>query len=625
MKLNKEQKDAVRHMDGPCIVTAVPGSGKTRTLTSRVIHLVQEGVNPKNILCLTFTNKAAEEMRSRVAKHIGQNADRVWISTFHSLCVAVLRKFGNLIGLSPSFSIYDDKDQRELLSKLSRMYEYECGKYEVYDMAKISNDFREDLVEFSDIAGPLNPLQANIIDEYIKTLDEFDAVDFSGLLSKTHLLLKEHEDVSQRLGNKFKYILVDEAQDTNKIQYEIVKLIGYHKNVFVVGDLQQSIFGWRGARPDNLEHMKNDFGEVEEIVLHSNYRSTAKILLSAENLIHHNNNAKKVKLVAERGDGHDVVIIPCYTPEDEAARLAQRIVHLKHHNNYNWSDFAVLYRENRLSKTIEMVFQSENIPYKITGGFSFFDRSEIKTAMSYFSFLANPKDTISFARAVQNPRRKIGDIAIGKLERLCKSDEISMIDACNNSGSIGLSKEGQSNLKAFISLFEKHRSLMKNFSVGKVCTGLIMDSGYYSYIQQMSQQDPDFQKKIDNLDEFLSGIEDFASQNPSASLSDYLHNIQLSSDNDNKDGNEVNLMTMHSAKGTEYPVVCIIAAETDIIPHKRSIAENGEEEERRLFYVATTRAKDRLYISYCESRRKFRKKISASYPTPFLKEMNIVV
>jgi DNA helicase II / ATP-dependent DNA helicase PcrA len=629
MLLNKEQKTASEHVDGPCLVTAVPGSGKTRTLAARVINLVQSGVNIKHILCLTFTNKAADEMKHRIAKQIGQQSDGIWISTFHRLCVAILRKYHDKCGISSSFTVYDDGDQKELMSKIARMNEYDCSKYEIYDMIKAANDFREDTEDFHQALSSLKPIQVNIIDEYLKTIDEFDAVDFSGLLYKTYLLLIKHNDVVDKLSNKFKYVLVDEGQDTNTIQYEIIKRIARHGNIFVVADQNQSIFAFRGAKPENLDRLKKDFENVKCYTLPRNYRSTSEILSAAQRLIRNNPNAKDVSLVSDRGSGHGIRIATLSHPEAESDYLVSRIQQLRHEYNLEWKDFAVLYRTNQQSKAPEISLRQADIPYHIFGGFSFFDRAEIKTTIAYLSLLVNPRDTMSFARAISNPKRKIGDTTIGRIERIAQQKQIPILEACKtiDQTSVSISAIGREKLRQFVEVIEQHHKMLDDRDgIGKVAAGLLHESGYYRHMEQASETDPDFQKRVENIDEMISNIYDFGSKNPDGDLSDYLQKAQLMSPDDQPIDNAVNLLTMHSAKGLEFPVVFIIGAEKGIVPHVMAEKEGREDEERRLFYVAMTRSEDHLFITSCESRLKFNRRLRRNdllpcYPSPFLFEI----
>ncbi len=627
MILNTEQQSAVEHLDGPCIVTAVPGSGKTKTLTSRVINLIKEHqVEPRRILCLTFTNKAAEEMKNRVASSLGEAiSDNVWISTFHSLCLAILRRHSSLVGLDSNFTIYDEKDQKELIAKVARMQGCEDYKnWELKEIARVTNNCREDLESIETHLNSLSDIHRSIAKEYISLLDEFNAVDFSGILYKCWLLLSKNKEISDNLSSRFKYLLIDEGQDTNTIQYEIVKKIASHNNVFVVADYQQSIFSWRNARPENLLLFKKDFEDVKEITLPRNYRSTSSILEAAERLIHHNSNARNVILHSVRGKGHEVVVKDFPSPEMESIFTVRNIEAIKSKILCKWSDFAVLYRTNQQSKLVEMQLRRLQIPYRIVGGFSFFDRKEIKTALAYLSFLNNPMDTISFARAISTPRRGVGETSVGRIERLCQQQKTSVLDVCENTEKIpGLGKKSWEKLSEFLSIVERYRRRLNEFP--EIVYSFLKETGYYDHITEVSVYDPDSRKRIDNLDELLLSISNFTkARSKSTTLSDYLQSIKILSDDRLDDDDAVTLLTMHSAKGLEFPIVSIIGVEKDIVPHKMAVRDRGEEEERRLLYVGVTRARDLLILSYCTLRKQFFKNRSSSKPTspsPYIEEM----
>ena len=628
LKLNTEQKLAVLHKDGPCLVTAVPGSGKTRCLTERIAYLVKSvGVLPENILAVTFTNKAADEMKDRVAKSIGQLSKKVWISTFHTLCLAILKKYGHLSGVHKGFSIYDDKDQKALLSKIARMHEWEdCSPSDIMRLQTLVNEIREELINVDSLGNEVDGRDKDIINEYYETLTEFNAVDFSGMLYQTWKVLKNNGIVREKLRNKFKYVLEDEGQDANKIQYEILKFLAPPPdgNIFIVGDACQSIFAFRGAKPENLIKMTQEYNDVKSIILPRNYRSTSNILDLAQKLIRNNERASDVELIAERGSGKHVKVCPCDDPDNEAYLIAQRIKHLRSNYKYSWDDFAVLYRSNHLSKFLEMGFRKYGVPYKIVGGFSFFDRAEIKTALAYLSFFENPHDTIAFNRLISHPKRGVGDVLIGKLERRCQKEKINMLDACMNLENMSkINAKARSSLNKFIALYEKNKD---NTSPLDIATSLLRDSGFYSHLEEQSKQDPSHQKRISNVDELLIGIGDFVEQNPSATIADYLQSTQLLNSSDNASEEGVTLLTMHASKGREWPSVHVVGVETNIVPHFKSVAEGDVEEERRLFYVAMTRAQDDLHISYCKTRKAFNKGSKKQLtkfpkPSPFLEEI----
>ncbi len=607
MNLNEQQKLAVAHHLGPCIVTATPGSGKTGVLTSRVIALIKEkNVDPRNILCLTFTNKAANEMKERILAELAQDnvdAGSIWISTFHKLCLAILRKHGHLIDIPPNFSIYSSKEQEELMGKIARMRGYEnSSKYAIMHLIKAVNDFREDIVDFEQHIQELKPTEVDIVKEYQETLDELNAVDFSGMLYKSWLLLKSHPVVVESLSKRFKFVLVDEMQDTNHIQYDIIKCIANHGNLFVVGDTNQSIYSFRGAKPENLQQLRKDFENVSEVVLPRNYRSTSPILEAAQNLIRNNEDAKNVELHSDRGSGASIKISDHMYPEDEAEWVAFQIKALRQTYNYAWKDFAVLYRMNSLSRAPEMTFRANNIPYRILGGFSFFDRMEIKAALSYLTLLVNPRDTINFNRAITHPKRGLGGESIGRLEFICKNGE-SIIDAARNSQDVKLTTKARSNLKIFVDMIDKYSD--KKCKLSELAEGLIKESGLYEYIKTLPEKTEADKSRLENLDELIAGIAEFEQRRSKCSLVDYLQSIQLivTKDEDSND-DTVKLLTIHSAKGLEWPCVNVIGVEQGCMPHARAESEQGVAEERRIMYVSITRSKSHLGLSYCHTRRR---------------------
>lgn len=607
MNLNEQQKIAVSHHLGTCIVTAVPGSGKTRVLTSRVVSLIKDkNVDPRNILCLTFTNKASNEMRERILRELEEaniDGSSVWISTFHKLCLAILRKHGHMIDLSSNFSIYSAREQEDLMGKIARMKGYEnTSKYAVMHLIKAVNDFREDIVDFEQHLKELTPTEVEIVQEYQDALNDLNAIDFSGMLYKSWLLLKSNPAVVESMSKRFKFVLVDEMQDTNYVQYEIIKYIAGHGNLFVVGDACQSIYGWRGAKPENLQQLHKDFDNVSEVVLPRNYRSTSAILKASQLLIRNNADAEDVELHSDRGSGATVKVTSHMHPEEEADRLVFHIKSLRQIYSYDWKDFAILYRTNSLSRAPEMAFRTNSIPYKIVGGFSFFDRMEIKAALSYLTLVVNPHDTINFNRAITHPKRGLGGESIGRLELMCKSGN-SIIDVARNSQDVKLTARARANLKTFVDMIDKYKN--KDCKLSELAEGIIKESGLYEFIKTLPEKAEADKSRLENLDELIAGIAEFEQKRNKSTLTDYLQSIQLiiTGDDDTND-DSIKLLTMHSAKGLEWKCVNIIGVEQGCIPHPKAESERGAAEERRLMYVAMTRAQDHLGISYCHVRRR---------------------
>lgn len=627
MDLNPEQQQAVNHILGPCTVTAVPGSGKTRTLTSRVVHLIKNcGVDPKNILCTTFTNKAANEMRERVSAEVGTLSDSIFINTFHGLCLAVLRKYGHLVGLRQPFSIYDEGNQIELLAKVARLEGMETTTPQLKVIARAANDFREETIKYEDALVGLDADEKRLIHRYMDILDELNAVDFSGILYKCWKVL-QNPKIAEILSSRFKFVMVDEAQDMNDIQYQISKKIGSHGNLFFVGDYHQSIFSWRGARPDNLLQIHDDYPTVTEIVLPRNYRSTENILSVAQKLIRNNTNADDVVLISEKGKGYPVKFDTMVHDDAESDAVVTRIKHFKSEGRA-WKDFAVLYRANHLSRVIEQKLRMADVPYRIMGGFSFFERREIKTALSYMQFLVNPFDTIAFARTMLEPKRGIGQVAIGKVESYCKEHKVSVLDACKTIDEIdGLLPRAREAMRSFTSILQKYRDKEQSGeSMVIVANQLLEESGYVKYLEEMSQKDDKERQRIESLNELLSYMAEFKENMPNARMSDYIQSVMVNAPDEEDSDNAVSLLTMHAAKGLEFPVVFIIGCDEGIVPHARAVAERGLEEERRLMYVAVTRAQERLFISHRKVKRVLNKRTGSNIyvsvrPSQFLGEL----
>ena len=632
INLNEEQQKAVDFFNGVCIVTSVPGSGKTATLTSRVIKLIKErGVDPSSILCLTFTNKAANEMRERVAKEAGQLAESVWISTFHSLCVATIRRYGEYVGLSKNFSIYNDKDQVDLITKIARMQQ--CSSdwitKNIRILQKKINDFRE---KMEDLYYAIDDETERIVAElYLNSLDKYNAVDFSGILYKMWNLLKKKPQAFENLNKKFQYILVDEMQDTNMIQYEIIRSIAdpsskRQGNLFIVGDFCQSLYKFRGACPENINKIRHDFDNVTDIVLPKNYRSTEPILQAAQNLIRNNYNARSVEIKSVRGPGNAVVFLKHENPEIESNRIAQSIQSIKSSNGYSYKDFAILYRINSLSKYPEMCLRKFNIPYKIVGGFSFMDRMEIKTSLAYLLVLSNPNDTVSFSRAISCPNRAIGDTTVGKIETYCEEHGCTILDACKDTD-IKMTTKGRSNLDTFVKMMNKAKEMQSNGDgISKVASFIFTTSGYYDYVKKVSKSDLEFNKRIDNVNTLLVDLSEFESARPNSTVEEYLQSLQLNNIEKEENEEAVTLSTVHAAKGLEFGVVYLVGAEEGTFPHGMSIAEGGITDERMCMYVAISRAKDLLVINYNKNRQGFSVTSGSGYwkkckPSRFIEEM----
>jgi len=627
---NPEQIEAINHFEGPALVIANPGSGKTTVITERGANLIEKhGVDPLHILCITFTNKAAEEMRTRISERVGPTADQIHISTIHSLCVSILRKCNERLGINKNFTVFATDDQKSLMKKMVAAKGVERTEGQVKKMIEVVNTFREKLLDMEDCAVdlgmPLNDL--DILANYLHQIEGYNAIDFSGLLYKTYELLRDHPKVAELLAGCFKFIQVDEGQDTNRVQMELVLRLGLHANVVVVADGNQSIYKFRGAEPNNLNRFCHHYENVTEYTLPRNYRSTKQILSAAEKLIRNNPNADKTRLIAERGQGDEIGVFSHRTPYDEASWAASHVNRLVSRYGMLHNDIAVLYRTNSQSQMLETEFKNRGIPYRIVGGFSFFDRREIKTAMSYFSLMANPFDIMAFVRAIGEPTRGVGSVSINHLEQYAQGKKIDLLEACSQADKISsLSKKCVSSLKRFAGAFEKAKGKSK---MSKQAESLLDVSGYSDHIRELAASEKDTSTdRFQNLNEFLLSIQQYENRHNDASLSGFVQQIKLltSQDKDKNSQDSVLLATQHAAKGLEYKAVFIVGAEYENNPHFLSLRDGDEDEERRLFFVAVTRAKDALFISWCRSRAtrgKWGGGAKDRLPSPYILEMGL--
>lgn len=625
--LNAEQQEAVLHHTGPCMVTSVPGSGKTRVITERVVCLINKyNVDPKSILCITFTNKAAREMFDRISLALGDsvNVRDIWISTFHKLCLHILRTYGDRICLDKNFSILDADDAASVMTKIARMHDYKTDSWSINGLIKWANDYRECLIDFAVFRKELNYVQSSIIEEYISYLDKKQAIDFSGMIYKAWQILHNHKDVLDELGDKFQYVLQDEAQDSNKIQSVVIKMIAKSGNLFGVGDYNQSVYSFRGASPEHFLSMKKDFPNIKQIVLPNNYRSTPEILSIAQRLIRNNDEGKDVKLIACRQSGAVAKLLKTNTPDEESKSLADNIEIMKSKYNLKWSSFAILYRMNSLSRSPEIALRNRSIPYRIVGGFSFFNRSEIKNALAYMSLLINPNDSLSFAKAIQSPKRAIGLETIGKIERQHENTGTPLMDVCKN---IKLAAKARASMDEFLRAYSQCRSDYESGMTGihESASRLLKKTGFYDAVEKQSTDSPDDVERIENLKELIVGVAEYQNNNPEHDLSDYLQSIKLLTDQDKKIEDEdcVSLMSLHASKGLEFPSVHILGMEEHVLPHTKATKLSEVEEERRLTFVGVTRSMDLLNLYYC----KFRKGFSSgpADPSRFLNEMGFAV
>lgn len=625
--LNDKQKEAVLATEGPCLVIAGAGSGKTKVLTHKIAYLISEkNVKPYNILAITFTNKAASEMKQRVEKIVGDVAQEMWMGTFHSICVRILRRFIDRIGFDTSFLIFDTSDQRTVVkeclkalniddkafSDRSVLSEISNAKNEMLTpkayQAKYSGEFRKEKI-------------GQVYELYQKRLRENNAIDFDDIINYTIDILSENPDVLQYYTEKFKYVLVDEYQDTNKAQFTLVTILASrYGNITVVGDNDQGIYSFRGADISNILNFEKDFPGTKIIKLEQNYRCTGNILKAANAVIKHNENKYEKKLWTENEEGS----LPClYQAEDEydeANYVVKQIEHLKTEEYLKPKDFVILYRMNAQSRAIEDILRRENIPYKIVGGLKFYERKEIKDTIAYLRLIHNTSDNLSLKRIINEPKRGIGKTSLDKIQEISDRTGTSMYEIIKHAEEFDLNRV-KANAEEFINLIEDLRLKKQELSISELLKEVLNKSGYTRALEL--ENTVEAETRMQNLEEFLTVAIEFEEESADNTLPEFLESITLSSDVDEMqdEDNTVTLMTLHSAKGLEFPVVFLVGMEEGIFPGYKSIGEPKElEEERRLFYVGITRAKQFLHLT-CAKHRTIFGSTSYNAVSRFIKEI----
>ena len=604
-KLNNAQQLPVCDTEGAVLVIAGAGSGKTRVLTHRIAYLVNQlGVKPSNILAITFTNKAADEMKQRLFKMI-DDLEGVWVSTIHSMCVKILRSGITSIGFEKNFSIYSEDDKEKVLKRIISDMNLEPEKFLKLAKNLISMAKNDDLSpkEFKDenITHPNVGIITEIYLKYEEELKKANALDFDDLLIKTLHLLSENDDVLAYYSQKFRYVHVDEFQDTNTVQYKIIKLLSsYYGNLFVVGDDDQSIYGWRGAKISNILGFESDFKGAKVYKLEQNYRSTKKILDVANLIISNNANRKSKSLWTENSDGEKIEYYTGFEESDEASYTAMKIKTLIN-GGKKASDFVILMRVNALSRAFEQELLKYNIPYKVFGGFKFFDRKEIKDLTAYLRIINNPLDNEAVLRIINTPRRGIGDKTIEVINKVASDSDLSVFDVIMDADNLPLSASPIARIKEFKSLLKDLILISSELSVSELIKKVIERSDFLSQFIEDTEENVD--KKM-NVSELINSAEEFEKLNKNVTLNEYLSSITLSSDTDDLNaGNFVTIATIHAVKGLEFNTVFITGLEEVIFPISRSVGNNEElEEERRLMYVAITRAEEKLYLTRARSR-----------------------
>ncbi|MBO9131263.1 DNA helicase PcrA [Bacillus sp. 165] len=615
--LNPPQQEAVRTTDGPLLLMAGAGSGKTRVLTHRIAYLLSEkDVAPWNVLAITFTNKAAREMRERIDKLVGPEANDIWISTFHSMCVRILRRDIDRLGVNRNFTILDDSDQLTVIKNILKERNVDTKKFDPRALLSSISNLKNELVtpeEFTKKIQPGDPFEgmvSEVYQEYQKRLLKNHALDFDDLIMTTIQLFKRVPEVLEFYQRKFQYIHVDEYQDTNRAQYLLVKMMAERfKNLCVVGDSDQSIYRWRGADIANILSFEKDYPNAKVILLEQNYRSTQSILDAANAVIENNVNRKPKNLWTNNPPGQKISYYRAGTEQEEAYFVAKKIKEFTVESSRDYSDIAVLYRTNAQSRVVEEIFLKSNIPYKIVGGTKFYDRKEIKDILAYLRLIANPDDEISFARIINVPKRGVGASSIDKIRNYGAQNDLALTETLEQIDFVGLSGKITAAIVKFHNQLNNWVNMQEYLSVTELVEEVLDKTGYRDMLK--NERSIEAEARLENINEFLSVTQNFESQSEDKSLVAFLTDLALvadinRADEDEEEKSEVVLMTMHSAKGLEFPVVFILGLEEGIFPHTRSLFDETEmEEERRLAYVGITRAEEELYLTNAQMRTLF--------------------
>ena len=607
--LNEMQRKAVMTTEGPLLILAGAGSGKTTVLVNRISHILETtGVFPSNILAITFTNKAAREMKERVEKILGDESDGMWISTFHSCCVRILRKNIDRLGYTSSFVIYDRSDQLTLLKGTIKELDMNEKLYDPKMVIGHISDAKDKLInpeEFTKTYKDDFKMSkiAAIYERYQKNLKKNNALDFDDIIVKTVEMFEQNEDVLEFYQRKFKYVMVDEYQDTNRAQYKLVSLLSrLHKNLCVVGDDDQSIYGWRGADITNILNFEKEFQGAVAIKLEQNYRSTQNILDSANSVIKNNNERKSKNLWTDKPDGEKIKVFKAMDEREEGDFISRKIIELTEGDN-SMGDFAVLYRTNAQSRAIEEAFMRQSIPYKIYGGLKFYDRKEIKDIIAYLRLIQNPLDDISLKRIINVPKRGIGLKTIEKLQNFAYSKDENIYSAMLDLEDGLISTRAKSKVDQFVTIISTLMAMNECMNVSLLIEKVLEDTGYMEELKK--ENSVESQTRIENIKELISSAVEFEQISEDKTLETFLASISLVSDLDSlEEGDEyVSIMTLHSAKGLEFPVVFMAGMEEGIFPSSRSVLDEDRlEEERRLCYVGITRAQQELYMTYANER-----------------------
>ena len=631
--MNDRQAEAVQTTEGPLLIMAGAGSGKTRVLTHRIAYLIDEKmVNPWNILAITFTNKAAREMRERAEK-LKTEAQDCLIATFHSMCVRILRREADHIGYNRNFTIVDPGEQRTLMKRILKNLNLDPKKWNERAILGTISNAKNDLIDevaYANLAGDMyTEIVAKCYTAYQKELRQSEAMDFDDLIMLTIRLFDQNPDVLTYYQQRYQYIHVDEYQDTNHAQYQLVKLLASRfKNICVVGDADQSIYGWRGADMQNILDFEKDYPEAKVVLLEENYRSTKTILQAANEVIRNNRNRRPKNLWTQNEDGEEIVYYRANDEQDEALFVARTIDQLSR-EGYSHKDFAVLYRTNAQSRTVEEALLKSNIPYTMVGGTKFYSRKEIRDVISYLNLIANPSDNISYERVINEPKRGVGPGTVDKIRDFASSQEISLLDASANILLSPVKGKAAQAVYDFANMLLDLRERLDDFTVTELVEAVLEKTGYAASLA--AQATLESQARIENIEEFLSVTKNFdeSPDNPADEsgldkLSRFLNDLALIADTDDGDteSSEVTLMTLHAAKGLEFPVVFLVGMEENVFPLSRASEDEDElEEERRLAYVGITRAEKILYLTNANSRMLYGK-TNYNQPSRFLREIS---
>ena len=638
LRLNPRQREAVLHTEGPLLILAGAGSGKTRVLTVRTAHLIHTGIPSGQVLAVTFTNKAAREMKERVSEILKgvSNARGPTVSTFHSLCLNILRREIERLGYRKDFTIYDTSDQLSLLRNILTEVKFADKTFKVEEvMERISRSknsmpaprSRAVAGDKGKQADDLETISEYLYPRYLDSLKALNAVDFDDLLLLTIRLFKEHPDALDKYRDRFRYIMVDEYQDTNRVQYDFIRLLaGERKNLCVVGDDDQSIYAWRGASLSNILDFEKDFPGAAVVRLEQNYRSLGNILKAANGVIKNNRQRMEKSLWTERGDGPEVRLYKAPDGDSEAEWVAGRVMQLRYEKKLAYEDFAIIYRANAFSRQFEQALRQQRIPYAVVGGMSYFEYREVKDLASYLRIVANPRDNLSLLRIANVPRRALGPTALGSIAGFAKDQDITLLDALGRAGEIaGLGRQAVEAARGLAALIAKYQAAFaSDTGMSAALKELSAEINYRDHICGLYKTPGVAMQRLENIEGFVESLAHYEKSEETPSLRGFLETLALTDmlkDKDEKSGRGVTLISFHSAKGLEFPVVFIVGAEDDIIPHKKSLYEiGGIEEERRLFYVGITRAMKELYITSARSRVRYGKSAPGN-PSRFIDEL----